>query len=58
MKGLPVGLQETTSGFAEYSTGVDERAASDHDYPIVRSVIAQKRPIDPKVGRIDPKVGR
>ena len=33
MKGLPLGLQETTSGFAERSPGVDERATS---YPCLR----------------------
>jgi len=26
MKGLPLGLQETTTGFLEHSTGIDERA--------------------------------
>jgi hypothetical protein len=26
VKGLPLGLQETISGFSERSTGVDERA--------------------------------
>jgi hypothetical protein len=58
MKGVPLGLQETTSSFAEYSTEVDERATLYHAYVIVRPVIAQKRTIDPKVGRIVTKVGR
>ena len=57
MNGVPLGLQETISGFAERSTWVDERATSYHAYAIVRPVISQKRTIDPKVGRIVTKVG-
>jgi hypothetical protein len=58
MKGLPLGLQETTSGFAERSPGVDKMATSYHAYTIIRPVISQKRTIDPKVDRIVTKVGR
>ena len=58
MKGLPLSLQRTTSGFMERSPGVDERATSYHAYAMVRPVISQKRTIDPKVSRIVTKVGR
>src|SRR5215510_12660567 len=58
MKGLPLGLQETTSGFQEPSTGLDERATSYYAYSIMRPVISQKRAIDPKVGRIARKICR
>jgi hypothetical protein len=58
MKGLPLGLPEATSSFAECSTGVDERATSYYAYAIVRPVSSQKRTIDPKVGRIVTRVGR
>lgn len=58
MKGLPLGLQETISGFAEHSPGVDERATSYPTSAIVRPLIAQKRPMDPKGGRMVTKVGR
>src|SRR5262249_22624820 len=58
MKGLPLDLQETISGFAERSPGVDERTTSYHTCGIVRPINSPKRIIDPKVGRIDSKVGR
>ena len=53
-----MGLQETTSGFAERSTWVDERVISYHTYVIVQPVISQKRTIDPKACRIVTKVCR
>src|SRR5258705_8775585 len=58
MKGLPLGLHETISGFWERSTGVDERATSYHVYVIIQPVISQKRAIDPKVCRIVRKICR
>src|SRR5215510_15666812 len=58
MKGLPLGLQETTSGFREPATGRDERVTLYHAFAIIRPVISQKCSIDPKVCRIDPKVCR
>ena len=58
MKGLPLGVLETTNGFSKRSTGRDESTTLYHPYVIIRSVIAQKRTIDPKVGRIVTKVSR
>jgi hypothetical protein len=58
MKGLPLGLQETTSGFTERSPGGNERVTSYHAYAIVWPVISEKRTIDPMAGRIVTKVGR
>jgi hypothetical protein len=58
MKGLPLGVPETTNGFSKRSTGRDESTTLYHPYVIIRSVIAQKRTIDPKVGRIVTKVSR
>ena len=56
IQGVPLGLQELTSGFAERSPVVDEGATAYHPYVIIRPVIRQKRVIDPK-GWLDcPKV--
>jgi len=43
MKGLPLCLQETTSGFAERSPGGDERVTSYQAYAIVLPIISEKR---------------
>jgi hypothetical protein len=58
MKGLPLGLPETTSGFWKRSTGRDERITSYHPYVIMRPIIFQKRSIVTKVYRIVTKIGR
>jgi hypothetical protein len=58
MKGLPLGLQETTSGFWGHSTGRDERATSYHTFAIMPPIISQKHSIVTKVCRIVTKVCR
>jgi hypothetical protein len=58
MKGLPLGLQETRSGFWGRSTGRDERATSYQADAIMRPVISQKRSIARKVCLIVTKVCR
>ena len=58
MKGLPLGLPETTSGFWRRSTGRDERATSYYAYVIMPPVISQKCSIVTKICRIVTKVCR
>ena len=58
MKGLPLGLHGTTSGFWKRSTSRDGRVTSYYPCIIMRPVIFQKRSIVTKVGRIVTKVGR
>src|SRR2546428_603169 len=58
IKGLPLSLHETTSGFWKRSTGRNERVTSYHPYVIMRPVIFQKRSIVTKVCRIVTKVCR
>jgi hypothetical protein len=58
MKGLPLGLHETTSGFWKRSTGCDARITSYYHDIIIWPVIFKKRSIVTKVGRIATKIGR
>jgi hypothetical protein len=58
MKGLPLGLHETTSGFWGRSTGRDERATSYYAYVIMPPANSQKCSIITKICRIVTKVGR